>query len=77
MEAHIQQWGNSLALRIPIQIARELKLHKGSMVTLEIEEDRIVILAPKYKLDSMLSEITDKNRHCENLDDRPRGNEVW
>jgi antitoxin MazE len=77
MQAHIQKWGNSLALRIPIQVAKQLKLHQGSPVTLEIENGRIIIQTPKYNLDMMLKDITPKNRHHQILDDEQSGNEEW
>lgn len=77
MQSHIQKWGNSLGLRIPIQIAKQLNLHQGSLVILEIEDNRIIIQAPKYNLDDMLKEITPKNKHHQILDDEQRGNEEW
>jgi len=78
MEAYIQKWGNSLGLRIPMQLAKQLKLHQGSPVTLEIEHGRIIIQPPKYNLDMMLKGITPKNQHHQIFDDdEQRGNEEW
>lgn len=77
MQAHIQKWGNSLGLRIPIQIAKQLQLHAGSSVTLEIENGRIIIQSPKYDLDAMLKNVTSKNLHHQILEDRQLGNEEW
>ncbi len=77
MQAHIQKWGNSLGLRIPMQLAKQLKLHQGSSVTLEIEDGRIIIQTPKYDLDMMLKDITPENRHHQILDDEQQGNEEW
>lgn len=77
MEAHIQKWGNSLGLRIPMQIAKQLRLHAGSQVILKIENGQIIIQSPKYNLDEMLKNITNKNRHHQILDDDQQGNEEW
>lgn len=78
MRAYIQKWGNSLALRIPLRWAKQLKLHQGSAVTLDIDQDRLIIQPPKYCLDAMLSEITPKNQHHSiHLDDDKKGNEEW
>lgn len=77
MQTHIQKWGNSLGLRIPMQVAKQLKLHQGSPVIIEIEKGKIVIQSPKYSLDMMLKEITPKNRHHQILEDEPQGNEEW
>ena len=77
MQTHIQKWGNSLGLRIPMQLAKELQLHQGSPVTIEIDDHRIVIQVPKYNLDSMVKEITAKNQHHVHLDDVQTGREEW
>lgn len=77
MQARIQKWGNSLGVRIPIRLAKQLKLHENSPVSLEIEGDRIVIQPPKYDLNEMLSDITPENLHHEILDDLPKGSEEW
>ena len=73
VKTYIQKWG-SLSLRIPMQIAKQLKLHSGSPVTIEIENDRIIIRSPKYHLDTMLKGIIKKNLYHQIFDDR---NEDW
>lgn len=75
MQAHIQKWGNSLGLRIPSKLAKQLQLHPGTPVTLEIEDNRIIIKAPKYNLESLLKDVTKENQHHPILDDEPHGNE--
>ncbi len=77
MQAYIQKWGNSLGLRIPLQLARQLNLHQGSAITLEIEDGKLIIQPPKYCLDDMLNEITPKNQHQLMLDDDQKGSEEW
>ena len=77
MKARIQTWGNSLGLRIPMQIAKELDLHQGSSVTLEIEDNRIIIQPCNYSLESMLEQITPDNLHHLEMDDVQKGNEEW
>lgn len=77
MQARIQRWGNSLGLRIPMQIAKQLDLQEGSPVAIEIEHGRIIIQPPKYNLDMMLKEITSKNQHHPIFDDGQQGNEEW
>jgi antitoxin MazE len=77
MQAYIRKWGNSLGLRIPLRWAKQLNLHQGSAVILEIDQDRIIIQPPKYCLETMLSEITAKNQHHPILDDDKTGNEEW
>jgi antitoxin MazE len=77
MHVYIQKWGNSLGLRIPMQLAKKLHLHAGSSVTIEIENGRLIIQSPKYDLDEMLKEITPENQHHQILDDEQQGNEEW
>lgn len=69
MHTHIQKWGNSLGLRIPMQFIKQLKLHPGSPVTVEIENGRIIIESPKCDLEIMLKNITNKNRHPQIFDE--------
>lgn len=77
MQAHIQKWGNSLGLRIPVKLAKQLQLHAGTAVSLEIENGRIIIQPPKYDLESMLNGITKDNQHHQMFEDEPQGNEEW
>ena len=77
MHSHMQKWGNSLGIRIPKQIAKQLQLTQGSPVVISIENDKIIIQPPKYDLETMLKEIKKKNLHNEAFDDGQRGNEAW
>ena len=43
MTTKIQQWGNSLALRIPRSLARDIHLAKGAPVDLSVKGGRLVI----------------------------------
>lgn len=77
MQARIQKWGNSLGVRIPMHLVKQLKLHENSPISIEIEGNRIVIQPPRYDLRQMLDTITPENLHREIPDDLPRGNEEW
>jgi antitoxin MazE len=39
---NIQRWGNSLAIRVPVAIARPLNLRFGTPVELTVEGDTLV-----------------------------------
>ena len=68
MKAKVQQWGNSLAIRIPAAFAATLDLTPDSPVDLSIEKGRLVIspLEPlHFALDDLLAGITDENLHGE------------
>lgn len=48
METIVKKWGNSLGIRIPKHIAKELSLKDGSSVDIEDKEGEIII-HPKNK----------------------------
>jgi antitoxin MazE len=79
MEVSIQKWGNSLALRIPNNYAKDAHLKKGSHVNLIKEDDRIIIIPKKddIKLKDLLSQINEKNLHKEAFEGAPIGKEIW
>jgi antitoxin MazE len=78
MEAIIKKWGNSLGIRIPNAIVRELALKDGSLVDIK-DKGREIIIKPKRKnkLPEMLNEINEKNIHGEVETSGPAGNEIW
>ena len=80
MQTMIQQWGNSLALRIPKAFEQQAKVKKGSAVTLSVENGRMVmkpLRRRKYTLQELVSKITPKNRHPETDWGKPMGKEIW
>jgi len=44
MTTKIQKWGNSLAVRLPREMVRKLRLREGSDVAVEEERNRITII---------------------------------
>ena len=77
MQTHIQKWGNSLGIRIPMKFSHHLKLKAGSLVNVMIEDHRLVILPQRYTLEEMLTGITVDNHHHETLAGNPTGQEEW
>ncbi|OIO10397.1 MAG: hypothetical protein AUJ52_04365 [Elusimicrobia bacterium CG1_02_63_36] len=80
MNATVQKWGNSLALRIPHAVAKDVHLHQGSVVDLQVVEGELVV-KPKRKsklsLSRLLKGVTSRNRHNEQLLGGSQGKEVW
>ena len=78
MEAKIQKWGNSLGVRIPIRIVKDLSLRNGSIVEIDEEAGKIVIRPKqKYDLDAMIQNISEDNVHSEVDFGAAEGNEHW
>lgn len=68
MNATIQKWGNSLAIRIPMSFAKNIHLHKGSAVDVILMKDKIEIRpknSKKYVLSEMVKRINKNNLHAE------------
>ncbi|MCI0475518.1 MAG: AbrB/MazE/SpoVT family DNA-binding domain-containing protein [Anaerolineales bacterium] len=80
MVTHIQKWGNSLALRIPQAVAREIGLDKDSSVEIALTDGKLVI-APvvkrKLTLAKLLAQVTDENIHREIDTGASIGRELW
>ena len=78
MEAVVRKWGNSLGIRIPNLIVRELSLKDGSFVDIN-DRGKELIIKPiqKNKLSEMLSKISQQNIHEEIETGGPVGKEIW
>ncbi len=80
MTTTIQKWGNSLAVRIPKEFAKDLKFSVGSIVGFERVGNKIIITSAKlvYSLEDMVKSMAKKTGHKLLWpDDAPRGEEVW
>ena len=80
MNATVQKWGNSLALRIPKSLAIDVDLHQGSVVELAVVKGEMVVKPKnerKLSLAQMLKRVTKKNLHAETAWGRPMGKEAW
>ena len=80
MNATIQKWGNSLALRIPKAVARDTHLENGSVVSLAVRQGKVVIEPAqkgKYRLDDLLKGVSKKNLHKSVNTGPAVGREAW
>jgi antitoxin MazE len=80
MNAKVQKWGNSLAIRIPKPFASELGLENDSEVEMVYSGGKLVIspvTVPHYSLGQLLENITADNIHDEVGFGRLEGREVW
>ena len=80
MNTTVQKWGNSLALRIPRSVAKDIRLHQGSVVDMTLVAGKIVVKPRRrqhYTLVQLLRGVTRRNHHAA-LDWGGRvGQEVW
>lgn len=60
------KWGNSLAVRLPKQVAAEARFQQGDRIRLEVEEAGTVRIKRAFPtLDELVSQITPENRYAE------------
>ncbi len=80
MTTRIKKWGNSLAVRLPKEIAEKYQLKEGSMIDFLEDQGNIMIKpieSKKKTLKELLKLVTPENRH-ELIDwGDPVGNEIW
>jgi len=78
MTTAIQKWGNSLALRIPSAVARQIRVENGDAVELSVESGTLTIRAarPRYKLVDLVKGIHPGNGHEEVDWGKTEGREV-
>ncbi|KIM08284.1 MAG: hypothetical protein KU38_09875 [Sulfurovum sp. FS08-3] len=78
MTLAVKKWGNSLALRIPKDIAQTLHIEDNSLLELTLENQTLTI-KPKANthLEDLVSKITETNLHHEIDTSRSMGNEEW
>jgi antitoxin MazE len=79
MTTTIQKWGNSLALRIPSAMARQIRVGEGDSVQLRVDRDslRVRPTPPRYRLKDLVRRVTPRNRPGETNWGGPVGREVW
>ncbi|HKW16576.1 MAG TPA: AbrB/MazE/SpoVT family DNA-binding domain-containing protein [Terriglobales bacterium] len=78
-QAQMVRWGNSLAVRIPKNVADEAQLSEGDKLVLQSEAPGNVVIKAieRPTLNQLLERITDENLHKEVNWGKPVGNEAW
>jgi antitoxin MazE len=75
----IQKWGNSLAVRIPANLANKVQLEEGTLVEVVAEHGNIIVVPQtrkKYSLDELLKNCKPSQLHGETDWGRDVGREV-
>ena len=77
----IKKWGHSLGIRIPLRIARELKLSEGSEVECSIADGNIILKPTKKRRKYTLKELVDTMPFYQDHEEidfgPPVGEEIW
>jgi antitoxin MazE len=78
MTTTVQKWGNSLALRIPSAVARQICIASGDAVEMKVGKGTLLIRAkrPRYLLADLVAGIRPANCHQETDWGKSVGREV-
>ena len=84
MKIRFAKWGNSLAVRIPAALAKEIGASEGKRAEIAVENGALVIRLGtrrkkrrRYTLEELVRGMTKENLHPETDWGPPRGKEVW
>jgi antitoxin MazE len=80
MRVIVRKWGNSASVRIPAAVLAAAELQLDQAVDIRGEDGRIIIEPIKpasYDIETLVSAITEDNRHESVTLGPPLGNEVW
>jgi antitoxin MazE len=63
MHVQISKWGNSLGLRLPRALAKQIGISEGGQVNIWADGSRLVVEAapPKYVLEDLLVNMSPQN----------------
>jgi antitoxin MazE len=75
----VNKWGNSLGVRIPQNVALEVGLAVGTVVNVEVVDNKVIISPrqKKYQLDELLVGVTPELIGGEYDWGAPVGREIW
>lgn len=79
MRTRVRQWGNSLAIRIPLAYAKGLRMDADSDVELAMVDGSLVVtkVGDDAALAALLARVTPHNVHGEAEFGEPAGLETW
>jgi len=79
MRTQVSKWGNSLAVRLPHAVVKEMKLEEGTVLEVKSAKAGVVLSKTqrRYVLTDLLKQVTAENRHGEDDWGQAVGREVW
>ena len=80
VEARLQKWGNSVGIRIPHSIVKELNLKINDLIIIEKVDDKVIMtkqVNPKISLEERFMVYEGENLAKDFTWDEPRGREIW
>ena len=73
------KWGNSLGIRLPQEIMKQLGWQEGVKLTLSLDNKRLILSStkPQYNLDQLLKDTNPEAQHQEIDWGEAEGEEHW
>ena len=68
MKTSVKKWGNSMAVRIPALVAKDLKIRDGAILEISVDAGKIILKPVKKSLgdlNKLLSKVNSSNIHGE------------
>jgi antitoxin MazE len=77
-KAHVAKWGNSLAVRIPREVAERARLREGDPIVIEAMEGYVELRSAERipTFEDLVAQITPENRYQETDWGPDRGKEI-
>jgi antitoxin MazE len=76
MRVILSKWGNSLAFRVPKDVAELAGFQEGEALELTLDGQSSVVSKKRYSLEEMLKDMEGKEWPPLIFDDPPRGSEI-
>ncbi|MEL6579447.1 MAG: AbrB/MazE/SpoVT family DNA-binding domain-containing protein [Cyanobacteria bacterium J06621_12] len=75
----VAKWGNSLAIRIPKNVAEKVNLQEGTAIFIAVNDNSIVISpkTPEYTLEELLAGASSEDFEGEYDWGETVGEEIW
>jgi antitoxin MazE len=77
MRASLAKWGNSLAVRLPKDIADSVGFREGAALELTVEDDSIVLRRRRYDIGELVAQMDERAMPPLEFDNTPHGSEEW
>ena len=77
MRASLSKWGNSLAVRIPKDVAELAGFREGEALEMTLHSGQVVLSKRRWTLKELVEDMKGKEPPDFEFDDPPRGSEIW
>lgn len=78
MQVEIKKWGNSLAFRVPKDVAKTLQITEGQKIELEFVKEGVLLKTQRRRSRLKLEDMLAKLGPMKEIDwGEPTGAEVW